>query len=156
MAEDLTERLELYKLSVEMADRISARRGEANKFFVTLETALAGLAGLVRPSEPILGGAIKVDSWGIAIACIIGLVLSGTWWLLLRSYRDLNEAKFKVILSMEKDLPAAPFGDEWNHLKKDPVKPLARRYAELGVIERAVPVVFAGVYIGISVRTFFG
>jgi hypothetical protein len=33
--------LELYKLAVEMADRISARRALANTFFLTVNTGLA-------------------------------------------------------------------------------------------------------------------
>jgi hypothetical protein len=32
--------LELYKLAVEMADRVSARRATANAFFLTINTAL--------------------------------------------------------------------------------------------------------------------
>jgi hypothetical protein len=32
--------LELYKLAVEMADRVSARRATANAFFLTVNTAL--------------------------------------------------------------------------------------------------------------------
>ena len=37
--------LELYQLAVEMADRVSARRGLANTFFLTLNTGLAALLG---------------------------------------------------------------------------------------------------------------
>ncbi len=143
-------RLELYKLSVEMADRISARRGTANAFFLTLETLLAGLVGMVQPSSSV--GSLKVDTFGVVVVSVVGLVLSAAWWLLLRSYRDLNEAKFSVILEMEKDLEAHPFGDEWDYLKKDPVKSFKKRYAELGVVERVVPVAFAAVYIVIGGR----
>ncbi len=35
--------LELYKLAVEMADRVSARRATANAFFLTVNTALLAL-----------------------------------------------------------------------------------------------------------------
>ena len=45
-----------------------------------------------------------MDTFGIVLVSIVGLVLSAAWWLLLRSYRDLNEAKFRVILAMEKEL----------------------------------------------------
>ena len=37
--------LELYKLAVEMADRVSARRALANTFFLTVNTGLAALLG---------------------------------------------------------------------------------------------------------------
>lgn len=146
-------RFELYRLTVEMADRLSARRGTANTFFLTLETLLAGLVGIVQPSGSV--GPLKVDTLGIVVVCVVGLVLSAAWWLLLRSYRDLNEAKFSVILEMEKDLEAHPFGDEWDYLKRDPVKSFKKRYAELGVVERVVPIAFAAVYIVIGGRAIF-
>src|SRR4051794_34978490 len=74
--------LELYKLAVEMADRISARRALANTFFLTVNTGLAAL----------LGG--KELRWYVAVA---GLVFALAWWWLLQTYRKLNRAKFEVI-----------------------------------------------------------
>lgn len=144
--------LDLYKLTVEMADRISARRGTANAFFLTLQSALVTLAGVAHPASS-QGGLVTVDRFGLVMLSIVGLVLSSTWWLLLRSYRDLNGAKFKVILVMEEQLEAQPFGDEWRYLKDDPVKKrLLARYAELNVIERIVPVIFALLYVAIGLR----
>lgn len=144
--------LDLYKLTVEMADRISARRGTANAFFLTLQTALVTLAGFAHPASS-RGGLVTVDKFGVVMLSIVGLVLSSTWWLLLRSYRDLNSAKFKVILVMEEHLEAQPFGDEWSYLRDDPVKKrMLARYAELNVIERVVPLVFALLYVAIGVR----
>jgi hypothetical protein len=132
---------ELYSLAVEMADRTSARRLNANTFFVTVNTALIAVLG----SHPF--------PWYVAVA---GIVLSIAWWALLKSYRELNEAKFKVILAMEDHLPAKVFADEWGHLKRAPVRFALRRstlkewfaqYRELGRIERVVPVVFAILYL---------
>lgn len=138
--------IELYKLAVEMADRMSARRGVANSFFLAINTGLAALLG----SEEL--------RWYVAAA---GIVLCVTWWALLKSYRDLNSAKFQVILAMEAGLPAKVFGDEWNRLKRDPVKLALRRdaarswvaqYRELGRIERIVPWVFALIYVAEIIR----
>jgi len=81
--------LELYKLAVEMADRVSARRATANAFFLTVNTAL--LAFVSSGSLNLL--------WLVALA---GIALSETWAILLKSYRDLNAAKFSVITEMEK------------------------------------------------------
>jgi hypothetical protein len=92
----------------------------------------------------------------LAMASAAGIVLAGAWWLQLRSYRNLNSAKWAVIGDLEKSLPRQPFGDEWVRLKADPVervilrsdrlgtmlKPLAR-YAELSVVEQVVPLLFA-------------
>ena len=46
---DPAQLLEQYKLYVEMADRISQRRGAANTFFLTFNTAVVGaLAGFYK------------------------------------------------------------------------------------------------------------
>jgi len=125
--------LEQYELAVEMADRVSARRATANGFFLTVQTTLVALLSVPG---------IQRD-W-IAAA---GVIFAATWWLLLRSYRDLNAAKWKSIQSLESQLPAQPFTDEWKTLKEDPVKGWRQRYAELGFVERLVPAVFAVLFV---------
>jgi hypothetical protein len=133
------ELLEQYKLAVEMADRISARRGIANSFYFTVSSALLAAS----------------ESLGLSLAAGAGLVLAGAWWLQLQSYRTLNAAKWQVIGELEAQLPARPFGDEWTILKNDPFERVARRwksldrlirplarYAELSVVEQVVPAVF--------------
>jgi hypothetical protein len=82
------------------------------------------------------------DRYLVAIA-VVGILTAVTWFLLLRSYRDLNKAKFAVINAIETQLPIQPFGDEWGQLKSDPVPHWRRRYAELGTVERTVPMLFA-------------
>jgi hypothetical protein len=125
--------LELYKLAVEMADRVSARRATANAFFLTVNTALLAFVS---------SGPLNVNVlWLVALS---GIALSGAWWTLLKSYRDLNAAKFGVILEMEKNLDAKVYGDEWKVLKEDRPKeesPQEKRpkrwwegYAELGTV----------------------
>ena len=126
--------LDLYKLAVEMADRISARRGVANTFFLTVNTGLAALLG---------GDELR---WYAAAA---GIVLRTAWWALLKSYRDLSTAKFEVINGMEARLPVQLFSDEWERLQKS-------RYRELGQVERLVPVLFALVYVAEIIRQAIG
>ena len=120
--------LDQYKLMVEMADRVSARRATANSFFVTVQSALVTAFGFS-----------KDDRWPLAVA---GLVVAVAWWLSLRSYRMLNGAKFEVINKMEERLPAAPYKDEWAILKRAE-GPLHKRYAALSFVEQTVPVAFA-------------
>jgi hypothetical protein len=135
---------ELYKLLVEMADRISARRGTANGFFLTLHTGLAAFAGLAI-SRPV--GPLHADRFGLTLTGAAGLILCAAWWLLLRSYRLLNTAKFEVINELEKRFEFQPFSREWEKLKQeDPVSKKKPRYAELSVVERFVPVAFAAAY----------
>jgi hypothetical protein len=146
-AADLPENyLELYKLAVEMADRISARRGVANSFFLTVNTGIVAVL------------ATRDVRWYLAVA---GIVFSVTWWALLRSYRELNSAKFEVILAMEERLPVRLYGDEWDRLRREPVRfgvrrgvllPWLRQYRELGRVERIVPWVFVVIYLAEILR----
>jgi nitrate/nitrite transporter NarK len=141
--------LDIYKLAVEMADRISARRAVASTFFLTVLSSLIVVIGLTTN-----------DEWAFAVP---GLVLAMTWWLLLRSYRLLNRAKFKVIHKMEERLPLQPFTDEWPITELVPddeivrfrrMKALRGRYAELGVLEQTVPTVFGVIFLVILVSSW--
>lgn len=137
---------ELYKLAVEMADRLSARRGVANSFFLTANTGVVALLGAAEVR------------WYLPAA---GIVFCVTWWALLKSYRDLNTAKFQIILAMEERLPFQVYGGEWDRLRREPVRFALRReallswlvqYRELGRVERGVPWVFAVLYSAEIVR----
>ncbi|MFF2629145.1 hypothetical protein ACFVUN_25655 [Kitasatospora griseola] len=139
--------LELYKLAVEMADRVSARRGTANAFFLSVQTTLVAVVGFGAP------WLAQSAWWTVGAVTAAGLTLSTAWWLQLQSYRDLNTAKFKVINELEDRLPVKVFTAEWNYLKQDPPPVGRRRYAELGVSERFVPWIFAAVYLFILLGT---
>ncbi|MFE3721100.1 RipA family octameric membrane protein [Streptomyces cyaneofuscatus] len=128
--------VDFYKLAVEMADRVSARRGTANAFFLSVQTTFVALIGFGSPK-------LAESPWWVPLAVTLaGITLSGTWWLQLRSYRDLNTAKFKGINKLEELLPVKIFAEEWEELKNDPIPGWRRRYAELGDSERIVPLVF--------------
>lgn len=139
MKEPTHDTVELYKLAVEMADRVSARRGHANQFYLTLQSILLGAPALVQA----VGSRGSIEPFLSFLLCVVGVVTSATWWLQLKSYRDLNKAKFAVINAIEEEyFEVRPFLDEWNQLKSDPIARWRPRYAELGTIERVVPVVF--------------
>ncbi len=145
--------LELYKLAVEMADRVSARRAAANAFFLTLNTALLAVVGLVRPAESgDVKGPVAGDRFGLVVLSLAGVAVALTWWTLLRSYRELNRAKFLVVNELELQLPAAPFTEEWKHLVVERSPKLRGRYVELGQAERVVPLVYAAIYIAAAVH----
>lgn len=129
--------LELYKLAVEMADRVSARRGTANTFFLSVQTTLVTLVGFGMPKLA------ESPWWAIVVVALGGVTLSLAWWRQLRSYRDLNSAKFTVINNLESRLPVQVFTDEWRVLRRSPGPRRLTRYAELGASERIVPLVFA-------------
>lgn len=139
--------MEVYKLAVEMADRMSARRAVANAFFLSMNTALVAAVGLRADGR---GSALP----SIAVS-VAGVVVSICWWFLLQNYRRLSEAKFVVINRIEDEyLPVKVFKDEWAALGgEDPPAGRAARVRaglkQLGGVERIVPVVFALLYIAL-------
>lgn len=140
---------DLYKLAVEMADRVSARRATANSFFLAAHAALTALVGVLHPAVSVSAAAqAKPFPFASVLLALAGVTLAVAWWLSLRSYRDLNRAKFDVITSLEKHLPVQLFDHEWRLLKRDPVRMWRGRYAELGQVEQLVPVVFILLYVG--------
>lgn len=139
--------LELYKLAVEMADRVSARRGTANAFFLSVQTALVSLVGFGMPE-------LAESPWWVSLVMAMGgVTLSSAWWMQLRSYRHLNSAKFTVINTLEGRLPVRIFTDEWDVLKGAPAPGRLKRYAELGTSERVVPLVFALAHLALLAGT---
>jgi hypothetical protein len=132
--------LEQYKVYVEMADRMSQRRNLANTFFLTLHTLILGVAGFVYEK-----GEIVAHRYVIIIPLLGVLALCYTWWRLVKSYRQLNSAKYKVVGEFEKRLPSSPYWSaEWNALGqgKDP-----KLYTPLTAVETWVPVIFGLLYI---------
>jgi len=124
--------IEQYKLYLESADRISDRRQTANSFFVTINTTLVALVGYIH-----IGSTTSNELyWLIALA---GIALSYMWYRLIRSYRDLNTAKFKVVHEIEKKLPLSPFDAEWEAVGRGKNKAL---YLPFTHIEVGIPWVF--------------
>ena len=138
--------LEQYKLYVESASKVSDRRGAANTFLLTANTALVTVCGLVAGKDIALGSATGTWRWVIPLA---GLTLCLAWFALIRAYRSLNTAKFAVIHELERRLPARLFDWEWEHLNRG--KGLL--YTPLSHVEQLVPGVFAAIYIGLMVVT---
>ncbi len=127
--------LEMYKLYVQMADNISNRRQSANSFFLSINTAIFAVFGL---SE----NAFTEWSWGLSLA---GIVLCYSWCRLIRSYKDLNTAKFKVVHEMEKELPFTPFDAEWEAVGRGENSELYLPFTEA---EMKIPWVFAAMHVG--------
>ncbi len=73
----------------------------------------------------------------------------------LRSYRDLNAAKWTVIGEIESEyLVFEPFNREWDILTTgDEPKAWRERYAEQGIVERYLPWVFAALNVAVLITT---
>lgn len=132
---DESVKLEQYKLYVEMADRISARRSTANSFFLTINTGIVAFSSSLGFSE---------HNGQYAIIGLAGATLCFMWYRLIRSYKDLNSAKFNVIHQMETELPFKLFDAEWEAVGRgnNPQK-----YLPFTNIEMAVPWVFLSLHI---------
>ena len=132
--------VEQYKLYVEMADRISARRGVANTFFLTLNTAILTVIGVFWDSQPM------VSPWVLLFPLFILIAECVLWFQIIRSYRQLNSGKWNVVAAMEQRLPASPwYRAEWAALGKG-VEP--RKYTPLTHVEKWTPLLFAVAYGG--------
>ena len=134
--------IDQYKVYLEMADRISSRRQSANSFFVTLNTALIALVGYINFGE---NKAISFY-WLISIA---GIVLSFMWYRLVRSYKDLNSAKFKVVHEIEAKLPISPYDAEWEAVGRGENRKL---YLPFTHIEIFVPWIFLIIHVIVLFR----
>jgi len=111
--------LEQYKIYVEMADRISQRRGLTNTFFLTLNSVIFTAVGLLWQYKP------QGQVWWLVFPLAMLLGECFAWFYLLRSYRLLNTAKYEVVGALETRLPASPYWRaEWIALGegRDPKK----------------------------------
>lgn len=126
----------LFDSFVESADRVSARRAQANSFFLTVNTLLVTAAGTVWELSD------ASTNWFIALG---GILFSIVWWAMIDSFRTLNSAKYAVINEIETRLPIAAYRAEWALLKG--------RHKPLTTIEVAVPFAFMLLY---AVALIFG
>ena len=140
---------EQYKIYVETAEQVSSRRNTANAFFLTLHTLLLTAIGLFYQE-----GNRFDPSWLIGGPVIAALVICYIWWRLVKSYQQLNNAKFKVIQAFEDHLPARPFVEtEWKILGEGKVRQI---YWPLTGLESVVPFVFGALYLfGSLALSFF-
>jgi hypothetical protein len=130
-----TARLEIYKMLVEMADRVSQRRQAANNFYLSVNTAIASASAYLTT--------LHVAPIGIPVIALAGLCVSVLWVRNIQSYKELNEGKFHVITTLEKALPIQAFTDEWDYLHRGKRK---KRYKPFHAVEVLVPWVFVAVH----------
>ena len=147
MDENRQELLEIYKLHAELADRVSQRREGANRLFVSLLTGtLIFLAALLRyGAETIPVGAV------VTAIGIFGIFLAVAWYVIIRSYRQLNSGKFAALHELEEKLAYPFFEREWELLEEG--KSISR-YWKLTVVETFLPLIFALLYLALIIIFF--
>lgn len=127
-----------YLKYIEMADKISERRILTNSFFITVNTGLISALGIFK---------IFDKTTPIPIIVFVGIATSLLciyWAKLIKSYSNLNTAKFDVIHEFEKYLPMRPYDCEWDRVGRGSNKKL---YHPFSHIERKIPYIFLLLYV---------
>lgn len=132
--------VDIYKVLVDMADKVSQRRQAANSFYLSVNTAIIGASAYIST---------RSDWTSTDVISVAGIAISVLWARNIVSYRTLNAAKFKVINQIEEALPIAPYTAEWEYL--DPDKD-GIRHKPFHEVEIIVPWVFALVHLVQAVR----
>ncbi|MBN1593567.1 MAG: hypothetical protein JW941_10035 [Candidatus Coatesbacteria bacterium] len=132
-----------YKLCIEMADRVSSRRMLANSFFLAVHTAIVTAFAVLISREFLRGFSGLLPFIAAILLCVV-------WWFVLRSYRQLNTGKFKIVLALEQLLPTAPYDEEWKVLAEGKDRQV---FWIFGKIERWVPAAFGLLYLLLGLAT---
>ena len=140
--------LEIYKLHSELADRVSQRREGANRLYVGLLVGLViFLAALLR-----FGIGDTSERLVLCVVGIFGMSLSCSWFVVIKSYRQLNTEKFRVLHDLETKLAYPFFTLEWDP-KSEGRK--SNRYWRLTHVEQALPFIFLALFFALIVYALF-
>ena len=124
-----------YKLYVQSAEHVSARRLASSRLLLALNAGLAALYG-IRPEG--FG-----QSWWTVAVPVLGIAVSLLWSRIIRSHKELNRVKFKLIHEIERHFPAAPYTCEWQLAEQG----RGRSYRAVTDIERWLPWTFLALHI---------
>ena len=131
--------MEQYKLYVQSAENVSARRVQSSRYLLTLNAALVALYGFQSAG-------FGQSYWALVVP-VIGIPVSLLWYLIIKSHADLNRVKFEVIHEFERHLPAAMYKYEWR-LAEDG---RGRSYRAVTAIEKWIPVLFATLHVVLGI-----
>jgi hypothetical protein len=140
--DDLKNAVDIYKILIDMADKVSQRRQSANNFYLSVNTAITGASAYLSSNTD--------NNYSILIISIAGFFVCMLWKRNIDSYKDLNSGKFAVITELEKALPVAPFRAEWEVLERGQN---TKRYRPFHVVEVLVPFIFAAVHLAQFARS---
>jgi len=129
---------EQYKLYIKSAEKTSDRRQQANNYFITINTALISLIGLFFQIK-----FFENNTWIKSLLAFVGIIICVVFWYLIRSYKQLNTGKFKVIHQIEENLPLVLYKHEWKVLGEGKDKKV---YYPFSHIELLIPWIFGLIY----------
>ena len=135
--------LEQYKIYVQSAEQVSARRVASSRYLLTLNIALVTLYGM--QSEGF------VQSYWAILVPILGILVSGLWYQIIQSHRDLNDVKFQIIHQLEEHLPVALYAYEWQLAEEGN----GTSYSAVTRTEKWIPRAFVALHIILLISLFW-
>ena len=123
--------LEQYKLYVQSAENVSARRVASSRYLLTLNAALVALYGIQSAGFG--------QTYWMLIVPFAGIVVSAIWYMIIKSHANLNSIKFDIIHEIELRLPAKIYKYEWQLAEGG----RGKTYRAVTRIERWIPILFA-------------
>ena len=111
--------LEQYKLYLQSAENVGARRVASSRYMLTLNGALVALYGIQSANFG--------QSYWTLLLPVVGISASALWYLIIKSHADLNSVKFKVIQELEQLLyqpPCTGMSGSWRSTGR--ARPIAR------------------------------
>ena len=133
------ELLDQYKMFQKSSEDLVSRRQSVNSFYISVNSALAALMGIVMGLVEMPG-----KTYVLLFMCITGIILDISWIHILDAYGTLNAAKMKVIKLMEEQLPVALYDVEWR-IMSDRLN--NKKYVSFTSSEKRIPILFSAVYI---------
>ena len=126
--------LEQYKLYVQSAENVSSRRVTSNSYLLALNAALVAAYGFQTTfTEQVIL---------VVPLAVTGMALSLLWFSIIKSFRDLNTLKFRIIHELETHLPAALYAYEWKLAQEGQGK----SYWPTTHIEKWMPILFLALH----------
>lgn len=147
MEDEQRELLGIYRIHVELADRVSERRDGANRLYASL---LTGVLVLVAASLRFGTGMMFSQYIPIGVG-ILGSLLSVSWFIVIRSYRQLNSGKFSTLHELEEKLCFPFFQREWEFLGEGKS---VSKYWKLTIVETFLPLGFLALSLGSLILGF--
>ena len=131
--------LEQYKLYVQSAENVSARRIASSRYLLTISAALVALYG-------IQSAGFGQNYWTLVIP-VMGILVSLLWYRIIQSHAGLNTVKFKLVHKLEQHLPAAIYRHEWDLVEEGK----GRIYRPVTSIERWLPILFVALHVVLGI-----
>ncbi len=138
--------LEQYRIYLHIFNSTNERRQKSNEFFLGLNAAIIGILGYVETKS------IPHANIVFMLIPFVGITIGYCWYKIIKSYRQMNKAKFQILHTLEQQLPVKLFETEWIVLGKGQDK---KKYHPLSEIEKIIPITFILLYIAILVSSIF-